>query len=113
MQVVGQYPRPVPAAKPPGAVAADGYMVTIGEALEAAAWTAGEKPVEQSDSAAMQATEVRATEVRATGLNKTLPGGAVAAAQSAAVANLRATRDEDKTELADVVSVMIKSITCH
>lgn len=103
VQVVGQYPQPVPAANPnaPASVAADEYKVTIGEALEAAAWTAGEKPVEQSDAAAIQAAEVRAT-----GLNETLPGGVAAAAQAAAVSNLRATREEDKTKLADIVSVI-------
>lgn len=58
MQVVGQYPR----------------LVTIEDALEAAAWTAGEKPVEERHAAAMQATEVRGTRLR-----DTLPGGVAAA----------------------------------
>lgn len=80
--------------------------MTIGEALEATVWTAGEKTVEQSDAAAIQTAEVRAT-----GLSETLPGGVSAATQSAAVANLRAMRDEEKTKLADVVSVIITSIT--
>ncbi|KAJ0960113.1 hypothetical protein J5N97_000107 [Dioscorea zingiberensis] len=43
--------------------------ITIGEALEASAQTAGDRPVDQSDAAAIQAAEVRAT-----GSNVIIPG---------------------------------------
>jgi hypothetical protein len=78
--------------------------ITIGEALEATVLTAGQKPVERSDAAAIQAAEVRAT-----GRTSVVPGGVAAAAQSAATHNARATRDEDKTKLCDVLSVPIIS----
>lgn len=74
--------------------------ITIGEALEATALTAGKKPVEWSDAAAIQAAEVRAT-----GRTNIVPGGVAAAAQSAATLNARATKDEDKTKLADILAV--------
>ncbi|KAK9016532.1 hypothetical protein V6N11_079028 [Hibiscus sabdariffa] len=76
-----------------------GGGITIGEALEATALTAGKKPVEWSDAAAIQAAEVRAT-----GRTSIMPGGVAAAAQSAATLNARATRDEDKTKLADILA---------
>lgn len=74
--------------------------ITIGEALEATVLTAGNKPVDFSDAAAIQAAEVRAT-----GRTNIVPGGVAAAAQSAATRNARATRDEDKTKLAEILSV--------
>lgn len=74
--------------------------ITIGEALEATAITAGNKPVEWSDAAAIQAAEVRAT-----GRTNIVPGGVAAAAQSAATLNARTTSDHDKTKLADVLAV--------
>lgn len=78
-----------------------GGGITIGEALEATVLTeAGKKPVEWSDAAAIQAAEVRAT-----GRTNIVPGGVAAAAQSAATLNARATRDEDKTKLADILAV--------
>ncbi|OAY44155.1 late embryogenesis abundant protein 47 [Manihot esculenta] len=73
--------------------------ITIGEALEATALTAGQKPVEWSDAAAIQAAEVRAT-----GRTTISPGGVAAAAQSAATLNARTARDEDKTKLADILA---------
>ncbi|KAI3924980.1 hypothetical protein MKX01_009808 [Papaver californicum] len=73
--------------------------ITIGEALEATALTAGDKPVDQSDAAAIQAAEVRAT-----GRNVITPGGVAAAAQAAATFNARVWRDEDKTTLGDVLT---------
>ncbi|KAE8668855.1 protein MON2-like protein [Hibiscus syriacus] len=76
-----------------------GGGITIGEALEATALTAGKKLVEWSDAAAIQAAEVRAT-----GRTSIMPGGIAAAAQSAATLNARATRDEDKTKLADILA---------
>ncbi|KAK8570930.1 hypothetical protein V6N13_103327 [Hibiscus sabdariffa] len=76
-----------------------GGGITIGEALEATALTAGKKPVEWSDAVAIQAAEVRAT-----GRTSIMPGGVAAAAQSAATLNARATRDEDKTKLANILA---------
>ncbi|KAL5068660.1 hypothetical protein RYX36_019547 [Vicia faba] len=73
--------------------------ITIGEALEATVLTAGKKPVEWSDAAAIQAAEVRAT-----GRTNIVPGGVAAAAQSAATLNARTTKDENKTKLADVLA---------
>ncbi|KAK6120850.1 hypothetical protein DH2020_045406 [Rehmannia glutinosa] len=64
--------------------------ITIGEALEATALTAGHRPVDYSDAAAIQAAEVRAT-----GRTNIVPGGVAAAAQ-----------DEDKTKLGDILSVI-------
>jgi len=72
--------------------------ITIGEALEATALTAGHKPVDFSDAAAIQAAEVRAT-----GRTNIVPGGVAAAAQSAATRNARMTREEDKTKLGDIL----------
>lgn len=74
--------------------------ITIGEALEAAALSAGDKPVDQSDAAAIQAAEIRAT-----GHNKIIPGGVAATAQSAATLNARTMLDENKTKLSDVLAV--------
>ncbi|GFP85761.1 late embryogenesis abundant protein d-34, partial [Phtheirospermum japonicum] len=73
--------------------------ITIGEALEATALTAGHRPVDYSDAAAIQAAEVRAT-----GRTNIVPGGVAAAAQSAATRNARVPRDEDKTKLGDILS---------
>ncbi|KAK9079740.1 hypothetical protein SSX86_001413 [Deinandra increscens subsp. villosa] len=99
-QVVGQY---VGAGPTSGSERGGGGdvddPVTIGEALEAAAMSAGEKPVEQSDAAAIQAAEVRAT-----GRMQVTPGGVAAKAQAAASQNVRAMRDEDKTKLGDVLA---------
>ena len=75
--------------------------ITIGEALEASAQTAGNKAVDQSDVAAIQAAEVRAT-----GSNMMIPGGLAATAQSAASYNAARTRDEDKIRLSDVLEVI-------
>ncbi|XP_058770896.1 late embryogenesis abundant protein 3-like isoform X2 [Vicia villosa] len=73
--------------------------ITIGEALEASPLTpAGDKPLDQSDAAAIQAAEMRAT-----GKNETEPGGLGAIAQSAATRNSR-TMPLQKTTLADVVT---------
>ncbi|XP_043691179.1 late embryogenesis abundant protein D-34-like [Telopea speciosissima] len=98
-QVVGQYvqPQPVPQRSPVSVLEND--SVTIGEALEASALTAGEKPVDKSDAAAIQAAEVRAT-----GRNEIMPGGVAAAAQSAANMNERTMKDENKIKLSDVLT---------
>ncbi|KAD5960611.1 hypothetical protein R6Q59_013660 [Mikania micrantha] len=73
--------------------------ITIGEALEATALTAGSRPVDYSDAAAIQAAEVRAT-----GRTNIVPGGVAAAAQSAATRNARLTRDDDKTKLSEILA---------
>lgn len=77
--------------------------VTIGEALEATARTAGNRPVEPSDAAAIQAAEASATGVPGAGV---IPGGAAAAAEAAVISNARIDRDEDKTKLGDVLAVV-------
>ncbi|KAA8548647.1 hypothetical protein F0562_000331 [Nyssa sinensis] len=95
---VGRYVEPTPVQQtiPGGPVQA---AITIGEALEATAQTAGNKPVDQSDAAAIQAAETRAT-----GSNVVTPGGVAATAQSAATFNAGMTRDEDKIKLTDVLT---------
>ncbi|KFK26460.1 hypothetical protein AALP_AA8G252100 [Arabis alpina] len=94
-QAEGQLNRKKVVANPPDA----GGSITIGEALEAAVLTAGNKPVEWSDAAAIQAAEVRAT-----GRTNIMPGGVAASAQSAATLNARVTSDDEKTTLADVLT---------
>lgn len=84
------------------ATALDNDSVTIGEALEASAVSASDKPVDQSDAAAIQAAEVRAT-----GNNEITPGGIGAEAQSAATLNARTMRDENKITLGDILSVTL------
>lgn len=95
-QAVGQYLAPDADADADDAAAS---KITIGEALEAASFAAGRRPVERSDAAAIQAAEVRAT-----GLDVNVPGGLAAQAQKAADANERAASDRDKTMLGDVLS---------
>ncbi|KAK7280116.1 hypothetical protein RJT34_25178 [Clitoria ternatea] len=97
-QVVGQFIEPTPVQAGRASAVRDS-AITIGEALEAAAQTVGDKPVDQSDAAAIQAAEVRAT-----GNNVTQPGGLAAMAQSAAAYNAECKRNEDKIKLGDVLS---------
>ncbi|KAK7243634.1 hypothetical protein RIF29_38440 [Crotalaria pallida] len=82
-----------------GSAAIDGDPITIGEALEAVITSAGEKPVNQSDAAAICAAEIRAT-----GEKNVRPGGLGAAAQSAATLNSHAVRPQDMTSLSDVLT---------
>ncbi|XP_071733011.1 late embryogenesis abundant protein D-34-like [Rutidosis leptorrhynchoides] len=99
-QVVGRHVEATPVLQQTGGVG-DVHQqggITIGEALEATARTAGNKPVEQSDAAAIQAAEVRAT-----GSKVTIPGGLAAQAQSAATLNT-STREEDKVKLNEVLT---------
>ncbi|GMJ01892.1 responsive to abscisic acid 28 [Hibiscus trionum] len=97
-QVVGQYVQAVPVLTTQvGAVQQS--AITIGEALEATAKTAGDKPVDQSDAAAIQAAEVRAT-----GSNVIIPGGLASTAQSAAAHNATLNRDEDKIKLNQILT---------
>ena len=79
--------------------------ITIGEALEATALTSGNKAVDYSDAAAIQAAEVRAT-----GRTNIVPGGVAAAAQSAATRNARLTQYEEKTKLSEVLAVSFQEI---
>ncbi|KAG0564876.1 hypothetical protein KC19_8G146900 [Ceratodon purpureus] len=70
--------------------------ITIGDALEAAAVGAGDRPVEKSDARAIQSAVQRATGATPTA------GGLVAAAMSAADLNLRVPT-ADKTTLEDIL----------
>ncbi|XP_054791958.1 late embryogenesis abundant protein D-34-like [Prosopis cineraria] len=81
-----------------GSAAIDGDPITIGEALEAVAISAGDKPVDQSDAAAITAAEIRAT-----GSNQVAPGGVADTAQNAASMNTHARSRADMTKLSDVL----------
>ncbi|KAF5176948.1 Late embryogenesis abundant protein [Thalictrum thalictroides] len=98
-QVVGKCTEDVPMEKTPTADIRVDDKITIGEALEVSALTAGEKPVDQSDAAAIQAAEVSTTHS-----NVIIPGGVAAMAQSAANVNARMGSNEDKTKLADILT---------
>ncbi|KAJ8760748.1 hypothetical protein K2173_017892 [Erythroxylum novogranatense] len=99
-QVVGQYGQRVALQSMAQTTSGNGGGgITIGEALEATALTAGQKPVEWSDAAAIQAAEVRAT-----GRTTIVPGGVAASAQSAATLNARLTNDQEKTKLGDILA---------
>ncbi|KAC9748328.1 hypothetical protein E3N88_45307 [Mikania micrantha] len=99
-QVVGRYTEATPLLQQ-GVGVGDLHQqgaITIGEALEATARTAGNKTVEQSDAAAIQAAEVRAT-----GSSVLIPGGLAAQAQSAATLNT-STQEEDKVKLSEILT---------
>ena len=99
---MGQFVEPDVPMNTPGS-ALDRDAITIGEALEASALTrGGDKPVDQSDAAAIQAAEMRAT-----GKNEIVPGGLAATAQSAATKNARTMADLQKTTLSDVLAVIL------
>ncbi|PIA31750.1 hypothetical protein AQUCO_04900204v1 [Aquilegia coerulea] len=72
--------------------------VTIGHALEAASIRVGDRPVDQSDVAAIEEAEMRATQ-----RNVVPPGGVGEEAQWAAAHNAGLSREEDKTKLSDVL----------
>ncbi|KAK7345886.1 hypothetical protein VNO77_16501 [Canavalia gladiata] len=98
-QVVGQFVEPDVPMNSPG-MALEPDAITIGEALEASAVAgAGDKPVDHSDAAAIQAAEMRAT-----GKNETEPGGLGARAQSAATHNTRTPSYFHKTTLSHVLA---------
>lgn len=103
--MVGRYAQPTPVAKATAAGFMQQNSITIGEALEASAQTAGDRPIDQSDAAAIQAAEVRAT-----GSSVISPGGLAAMAQSAAVYNAGTEREQDKIKLTDVLSVINSTI---
>ncbi|GMJ11807.1 hypothetical protein HRI_004849900 [Hibiscus trionum] len=105
-QVTGQYSHEAPlssgshsASERSGGAGGPGNPITIGEALEATALTAGKKPVDWSDAAAIQAAEVRAT-----GHSSIIAGGVGAAAESAANHNAKAATEEEKIKLSDILS---------
>ncbi|OIT03953.1 PREDICTED: late embryogenesis abundant protein D-34-like [Nicotiana attenuata] len=98
-EVVGQYIYPSEAGDGYPTTGVQSESTTIGEALEAVALTAGDKPIEQSDAAAIQAAEVRAT-----GVGELMPGGIGAEAQHAAAINARTKPEDDKTTLSDVLT---------
>ncbi|GAB4851080.1 hypothetical protein Ancab_030378 [Ancistrocladus abbreviatus] len=100
-QVVGQHvDQPTPVVRGnEGCAVQQAASISIGEALEATAQAAGDKSVDQSDAAAIQAAEVRAT-----GCNVMTLGGVASTAQSAAALNTQIERDEDKVKLADVLT---------
>ncbi|GMI66511.1 responsive to abscisic acid 28 [Hibiscus trionum] len=101
-QVIAQYRQPdVSAATTTPATLIDPAPITIGEALEVAALSASDKPIDHSDAAAIQAAEMRAT-----GSSEISPGGIASEAQSAAVQNSRTNRFEDRGRdtLSDVLA---------
>lgn len=82
-----------------GFAAIDDDPITIGEALEVAGISVGDKPVDQNDADAISAAEIRATGERCV-----RPGGVGATAQSAAALNSHANRIEEMTKLSDVLT---------
>ncbi|KAJ4897612.1 Seed maturation protein [Raphanus sativus] len=98
VQDLGQYVEPRPVSTAATGVSVQS-KITIGQALEATVQTAGKKPVDQSDAAAIQAAEVRASSD-----NVIAPGGVTASAQSAADYNAAIEFDENKIKLVDVLA---------
>jgi len=100
-QVVGQYSVADQAMmqQQQQQVEEDASKVTIGEAMEAAALSAGDRPLEEADAAA-----IRAAETQAQGADTVMPGGLADQAWAAASANAWAERDEDKITVGDVLS---------
>ena len=99
-QVVGQYSVADQAMmQQQQLVEEDASKVTIGEAMEAAALSAGDRPLEETDAAA-----IRAAETQAQGADEVMPGGLADQAWAAASANAWAERDEDKITVSDVLS---------
>ncbi|KAL5785558.1 hypothetical protein ACOSQ2_007950 [Xanthoceras sorbifolium] len=100
--VIGQHVQV--AAEQAAAVKQD--KLTIGQALEATVETAGDKPVEYSDAAA-----VAEAEIRATGRNLIMQGGYAASAQSAAAYNTGMIRDDNKIKIRDVLAESVRGWT--
>ncbi|GLU03545.1 hypothetical protein SLE2022_207380 [Rubroshorea leprosula] len=73
--------------------------VSIGEALEATAMSIGDKPIDHSDAAAIEAAEMRAT-----GGNERKHGGLGTMARSVANFNVRAEKDDDRITISDLVA---------
>ncbi|OMP05046.1 Seed maturation protein [Corchorus olitorius] len=74
--------------------------ITIGEALQTTAISAGDKAIDSSDAAAIQAAERRATG----GHDERQYSGLGASAKAAALFNARATGDVAKITISDVLS---------
>ncbi|CAM8994728.1 unnamed protein product [Rhodiola kirilowii] len=106
VQVLGQYVRPeaVEMKSPVSALDRDD-VITIGEALEVTTMSAGDKIVDQSDAAAIQAAEARAT-----GSYTMTPGGVAAMAQSAVTLNEQIVAEEQKITLSDVLTDAAKKL---
>ncbi|KAL4360779.1 hypothetical protein GQ457_04G027980 [Hibiscus cannabinus] len=99
-QVIAEYRKPdVSAATTTPATLIDPAPITIGGALGVAALSASDKPIDQSDAAAIQAAEMRAT-----GSSEISPGGIASEAQSAAVRNSQTNRFEDRATLLNVLA---------
>lgn len=77
--------------------------VTIGEAVEAAAQSAGDKPVDRSDAVAILVAVQRAV-----GSDLVISGGLAASAQTAAAYNEGTIRDEAKIKISDVPMVILQ-----
>lgn len=92
--------------KNPPLSALSSVAVTIGKALESVVISAGDKPVDESDAAAIQAVESRPT-----GRNQVTPGGVASRAQSAAKHNARTLAEEKKIKLRDVLAVRTMHFT--
>ncbi|KAK2631744.1 hypothetical protein EUGRSUZ_L02495 [Eucalyptus grandis] len=97
-QVVGQYVEGGPAAEAEAQVVQQS-AITIGEALEATAQSAGDKPVDRADAAAIFVAEQCVT-----GSNVVVPGGLAASAQTAAAYNEGTLRDDAKIKISDVLT---------
>ncbi|CAJ1958435.1 unnamed protein product [Sphenostylis stenocarpa] len=82
-----------------GSAAIDGDPITIGEALEAVAISAGDKAVDQNDAA-----EIRIAEIRASGEKSVRSGCLGEMAQEAATFNSQQMRVQDMTKLSDILT---------
>ncbi|KAE8699509.1 Late embryoproteinsis abundant protein D-34 [Hibiscus syriacus] len=90
-------PSPTPTVRPaPTTGAVDSSGISVGEALEAAAISVGDKPVDRGDVAAIRAAELRAAGSHAAGLG--------AKAQAAVNFNDRVAYDYNKITISDVLS---------
>ncbi|XP_021764266.1 late embryogenesis abundant protein D-34-like [Chenopodium quinoa] len=100
-EVVGQYVEPNftgPSATSPAEQAQERESVTIGEALEAVALSAGDHPVDKADAAAIEAAEKRALGV------DTMPhGGLAEEAYNAAAWNAKTLGYEFRTTMDDIL----------
>ncbi|KAJ4840004.1 hypothetical protein Tsubulata_016147 [Turnera subulata] len=94
-EVIAQYVAP----KLPGSTSVEAGDYKIGEALEAAALSAPDKPIDQSDAAAIQVAEMRATQS-----SELSPGGVGSHAQAAANRNRKIMSPENKIKISDVLA---------
>ncbi|XP_039162750.1 late embryogenesis abundant protein D-34 [Eucalyptus grandis] len=98
-QVIGQFVEGASATGGAESQVTQQSAITIGEALEAAAQSAGDKPVDPSDAAAILVAEQRVT-----GSNVVIPGGLADSAQTAAAYNKGTRRDEAKIRISEVLT---------